>query len=71
MVFIATLVAYPQFQFATTLIFSWKEERTNWKVVWRCASKDSGGQCVIMTGILEMQWLSADSLISPQNVRGY
>ena len=71
MVFTATLVAYLQFQFATTLIFGWKEERTVWRVEWRCASRESGEQCVITIGILEMQWLSADSLVTPQNVRGY
>ena len=30
---------------------------------------DSGGQCVMTPGTPEMQWLSAGSLVSPQNVR--
>ena len=59
---------YLYLQLATTLIFGWWEEGTVWKVEWRCASEDSGGQCVMMTGIIEMQQLSADSLVSPQNV---
>ena len=59
---------YVYFQFATTLIFGWWEEGTISRVEWRCASRDNGGQCVMMTGIPEMQQLSADSLVSPQNV---
>ena len=57
-------------QLATILIFGWWKEGTILRVELRCASKDSGGQCVMMTGIPEMQWLSADSLVSPQNVSG-
>ena len=30
---------------------------------------DSGGQCVTITGITVVLWLSADSLVSTQNVR--
>ena len=42
------------------------------KVEWRCASKDSGEQCVITSpGISLMQWLPADSFVSPQNVMSY
>ena len=59
---------YLYFQVATTLIFGWWEEGTILRVEWRCASRDSGGQCVMMTGIPEMQLLCADSLVSPQNV---
>ena len=40
----------------------------NWRVEWRCASRTSGGGYVKTSGIPEMQWLSADSLVSPQNV---
>ena len=35
---------------------------------WKCASGDIGGQYVMTPGILEMQVLPADSLVSPQNV---
>ena len=42
----------------------------NWRVEWRCATRDSGGQCVMIPGITVMQWWSADSLVSPQSV-GY
>ena len=35
------------------------------KVVWRCATGDTGGQCVMITGISEMQVLPADSSILP------
>ena len=57
-------------QVATALIFGWWEEGTILRVELRCASSDSGGQCVMTTGISEMQWLPADSLVSPQNVSG-
>ena len=57
-------------QLATVLIFGWWEEGTILRVEWRCASRDSGGQCVMTTGIPVMQWLPADSLVSPQNVSG-
>ena len=57
-------------QFATILIFGWWEEGTILRVELRCASRDSGGQCVMMTGTTVMQWLPADSLVSPQNVSG-
>ena len=43
----------------------------SWRVEWRCACRDSGGQCVMTSGIPEMQRLSADSLVSPQNVRNF
>ena len=55
---------------ALTLIFGWWEEGMNWKVEWRCALRDNGGQCVVSSGILEMRELPADSLVSPQIV-GY
>ena len=42
----------------------------SWRVEWRCASEDSGGQCAKTSGILEMQELSADSLVLLQSV-GY
>ena len=32
-----------------------------WKVEWRCATRDSGEQCVMTSGISEMQLLSADN----------
>ena len=38
-------------------------------VEWRCASRNSGGQCVMTPGISEMQWLLADNLVLPQTVR--
>ena len=31
---------------------------------------DSGGQCVMTPGIPEMQWLSADNLVTTLCVRG-
>ena len=40
------------------------------RVEWKCAFGDSGGQYVMTSGIPEMQLLPADSLVSPQNVRG-
>ena len=40
----------------------------NLRVELRCATRNSGGQCVMTSGILEMQWLSADSLVSLRNV---
>ena len=43
----------------------------NWRVELRCASRDSGGLCVMTSGVPEMQWLPADSLVSPQNVGCY
>ena len=55
-------------ELAKTLIFGWLEERTIWRVEWRCASRDSGGQCVVSPGIGEMRVLPADNLVSPQNV---
>ena len=51
------------------MTFSWLEEGTVWRVEWRCATRDSGGQCAMTSGISEMQWLSADNLVSLQNVR--
>ena len=43
----------------------------SWRVEWRCALRDNGGQCVMITpGILEMRGLPADNSISPQIV-GY
>ena len=39
------------------------------RVEWRCASRDSGGECAVIPGIPVMQWLSVDSLVLPQNVR--
>ena len=63
---------YLQLLLVTTLIFGWWEEGTiqNLMVEWRCASRDSGGACVMMTpGIPEMQWLSADSLVLRHSVR--
>ena len=59
---------YSQFQFVTPLIFDWKEVGIIWRVEWRCASRDSGGQCVMTTGIPVMQWLPVDSSDSLQNV---
>ena len=56
-------------QLAMTMIFSWKEVGTILRVEWRCASRESGGLCVMTPGLWEMQWLSADSLVSPHNVR--
>ena len=41
------------------------------RVEWRCACRDSGGQCAVTPGIPEMQLLPADSLVSTQRVRGY
>ena len=41
----------------------------SWRVEWRCACRDSGGQCVMTSGISEMRVLPADSLDSPLNVR--
>ena len=38
------------------------------RVELRCALIDSGGECVVTPGISEMQWLSADSLVSLWNV---
>ena len=40
-----------------TLIFGWWKEGTiqNLKVEWRCASTDSGGECVMTPGITVMQ----------------
>ena len=39
------------------------------RVEWRCATRDSGKHCVIPLGVPMMQKSSADSLVSPQNVR--
>ena len=39
------------------------------RVEWRCASRDSGGECAVIPGIPAMQWSSVDSLVLPQNVR--
>ena len=36
--------------------------------MWRCATKESGEQCVMTSGILMTQVLPADSLVSVQNV---
>ena len=62
-----------QLQFATTLTFSWWEERKILMVELRCATRDSGKHCVIRLGIglgiPMMQKSSADSLISSQSVR--
>ena len=55
-------------QVATTLIFGWWEEGAIWRVEWRYASRDSGGQCAMTFGTLKMQQLSADNLVSTQNV---
>ena len=38
-------------QLAMTMIFGWKEEEIILRVEWRCASRGSGGQCVITPGI--------------------
>ena len=62
------IIFYLQLELVTTLIFGWSEEGTIWRVKWRCATRESGGQCVMTPGISEMQWLSVDSLVSPQNV---
>ena len=51
-----------------TLVFGWKEEETNLRVEWRCASRDSGGQCVKTPGTSEMQQLPAHNLVSSQSV---
>ena len=40
------------------------------KAEWKCAFGDNGEQYVMTPGISEMQVLPADSLVSPQNVRG-
>ena len=62
-----------QLQFATTLTFSWWEERKILMVELRYATRDSGKHCVIRLGIglgiPMMQKSSADSLISSQSVR--
>ena len=65
--FVSTL--FLRLQLVMTMIFGWKEVGTILRVVWKCATRDSGEQCVVTPGIWEMQWLSADSLITPHNVR--
>ena len=55
-------------QLAMTPIFGWQEVGMNWRVELRYAPRDSGEQCVMTPGTLEMQVLPADSLVSPQNV---
>ena len=32
-----------------------------WRVEWKYASRDNGGQCAIIPGIPKMQWLPVDS----------
>ena len=41
----------------------------SWRVEWKCALRDNGGQCVISTGIIEMRELPANNSNSPQIVR--
>ena len=57
-----------QLEFATTLIFGWWEDVVIWRVEWKCATGDSGEQCVMTSGISEMQLLSADNSDSIQRV---
>ena len=43
----------------------------SWRVEWSFATRDIGGQCVILNGIYAMQKLCANSLVSTQNVNHY
>ena len=41
----------------------------SWRVEWKCALRDNGGQCVISTGIIEMRELPANNSNSPSDCR--
>jgi len=68
---IISVITYPShLQLAMIPIFGWWEVGMSWRVEWRCASGDSGEQCVMTPGILQMQVLYADSSVWLRIVRG-
>ena len=50
------------------MIFGWLKVGMIWRGEWSFASRDSGGQCVIPTGMIVMQWWPADSSVLTPNV---
>ena len=52
---------YPQFQLVTTLMCDWWMAAMSMKDGWRSARVEGGGQCVMIDGMILMQWWCADS----------
>ncbi len=49
-------------------ISDWQEAETHWKVVWKYATMECGGQCAVTFGIDQTQLSCVDNLVTPVQV---